>query len=82
LSKPSGGRVQDAWDVLDQMLAKDPYLRFSIDSHRNWEDSKKRVWKATLSREAGGKAKCDALISRASGSTREEALVSMVRGIL
>jgi hypothetical protein len=79
--KVSPGRVQEAWAEIDRMLAGDPYLRFSFDSHRNWEDAKKRIWKATLSREAGGKAKCDALISRASGETREEALVNMVRGI-
>lgn len=72
MPKPSPGRALDAWAEIDRRLGLDPYLRFSIDTHRNWDDSKKRTWQAVLFRESGK------VVSRVYGDTREEALVRLV----
>lgn len=72
MPKPSAGRVQDAWAEIDRRLEEDPYLRFSIDTHRNGMDSSKRRWHAVLFREKGN------IVSRVYGNSREEALVSLV----
>lgn len=61
----------DTWTQLDVLLAHSTYLRFSLDSHRDWGDAAKRQWRATLYKETGR------VIAKGYGPTREDALAEM-----
>lgn len=68
----SAGSAQDAWDELDRHLADRRYLRFSIDTTRDFSDAKKRQWNAVAFMEKGN------CIARVYRPTRDEAVVALV----
>ncbi|MGH8898463.1 MAG: hypothetical protein ACRDZ4_15960 [Egibacteraceae bacterium] len=51
---------EEPWDVVDRLLAADRYLRFSLDSMRNWENAWQRQWRAAFYTE-GGKVRAKAV---------------------
>jgi len=57
------------WTAIDMALARDPYLRFSLESSRASRD---RQWHAVLYREKGR------LVARARAETRDQALLLLV----
>lgn len=63
----------DPWAALDKLLEDNRYMRFSIDTYRNFDDARKRMWNAVLFKENGQ------LLARAYGDTREEALSGMLK---
>ena len=58
------------WTVIDLALARDPYLRFSLESSRGEHG---RQWHAVLYRETG-----KAVVARARAGTRARALEGLV----
>ena len=62
-----------AWKRIDEILAESPYTLFSIDTSRDYDDAKKRIWRAVFFRE-GGK-----VLARAHGLTRDDAAVNLVQ---
>jgi hypothetical protein len=69
----SSGRAQDAWADLDEILKASPYTRFSLDTHRDWDNCRKRKWQAVLCKDNGH------VLARAYGDTRDEAVAELVR---
>jgi len=65
--------IESSWEELDAILAANPYTRFSIDTHRDWDDARKRKWQAVLFKEKGQ------ILARAYGGTRSEALTESLR---
>lgn len=63
----------DAWAKLDTMLKEGRYLRFALDTNRDWDDCTKRVWRAVLYME-GGK-----ILARATRPTRDEAVIAVIQ---
>lgn len=61
------------WARVDEILAANPYTYFSVDTSRDWDDAKKRIWRSVFFKE-GGK-----VIVRAHGATRDEAMVNLVQ---
>jgi hypothetical protein len=59
------------WTVIDIALAKDPYLRFALESSR--AGGKGRQWKAVLYRETGRD-----IVARSRANTREKAVALLV----
>lgn len=72
----SPGRTADAWIELDRILSKNPYMRFSLDTHRNWDDARRRVWQAVVFMEKGR------LLARVYAETRDEAVAGVVREMM
>jgi hypothetical protein len=64
--------VPMAWKRLDELLGKNRYMRFSLDTNRDWDDVTKRQWRAVIYME-GGK-----ILGRATRDTRGEALIAVL----
>lgn len=67
--------AQALWDSLDQYLAEDGYRRFALDSHRNWDDSTRRVWRAVIFTETGK------IIAKETSEKREDALKGVLEKV-
>jgi hypothetical protein len=61
-----------AWQRLDRVLSGNKYMRFSLESTRNWDDATKRQWHAVAFMENGK------VVARARRATRDDALAAMV----
>lgn len=72
LTGPAADAVAAAWAELHRMLEGDRYMRFSMHSHRDWDDASRRLWDAVLFMEGGR------VLARARRSTRDGAAVAVL----
>ena len=61
-----------AWAKLDLILDGSPYIRFSLECHRDFDDAKRKKWHAVIFKESGR------LVANAYGLTRDEAVTAVV----
>lgn len=61
------------WEALDEYLASDRYMRFALDSHRDWDDCRRRAWQAVIFMESGK------IVARATSDTRDGAMREVLK---
>lgn len=62
-----------AWARIDELMAQYRYMRFSLDTNRDWDDCKKRVWRAVIYMESG------TILARVTRPTRDEAVIAVIQ---
>lgn len=62
-----------AWKRLDELLVERRYMRFSLDTNRDWDDCTKRVWRAVIYMEGG------TILARVTRPTRDEAVIAVIQ---